>query len=193
MSTNTNGTARGRQSSTIALPVQTIRPERYDEIAELLNGFRTFGYEHGTDVVNAYALAAIKTVGFDANLEEALRWIDGQPDVRFTVYDRDAGTAEVGLTDGTVIAWISSERSWSVTVTEPAVLATSPRLVKDQGNNRMRVYDGDRLIATAVRSNGNGCDWIGWRLITVLDSTGAAHEALMLLAENARVARAVTL
>lgn len=101
-------TIAGLASVAAGEPTPDISIERYDDLVGLLNSFRTFEFEDGKDLLS------------DANLDEALRWIADQPDVAHTVQVRDSGTASVTLTDGTVIAWIATERSWSVTVTEDA-------------------------------------------------------------------------
>jgi hypothetical protein len=173
---------------------------RIDQIVEHLNSFRVYEYEYGTDLVNGLVVPWRKVEGCDANLDKAIAAAAELPEVAEGSggYHRASDEGWVRLTDGTLIEWTPAERQWSITIAAQAAAATPAEAAPGAGletiteTNRIRIYDGDRLLATAVRSNGRDTEWIGWQVTTVVNSRGAAFEALRTLAENPRVAQAVT-
>ena len=71
------------------------------------------------------------------------------------------------------------------------VLAPDLPFPKDKDGDVVQIYDGKRLVATAMQSN-HGTEWTGWLVVADYTTDVLAALALRALAANPKVAKAVT-
>lgn len=99
-----------------------VSEKRVQEILDRLNGFIDVEYEGGTILIDGRAVSNRVAVGADFNLDKAVDWALNQRDVKSTCGPSN-GTADVELSDGTILEFVRAEKQWAVTISdEPAAV-----------------------------------------------------------------------
>lgn len=103
---------------------ERVSDDRVGEILAALNSFVVFELEPYTEIIDGVSVLKREIVGADYNLDQAVAWAIDLPEVSSTG-GPDRGKASVELVDGTVLEFVPAEKSWSVTVSDEPVGASS--------------------------------------------------------------------